>query len=184
MADSSMAGRESAREGSDSDVVPTAEELVRQHHEALYRYAYRLTGATADAEDLTQHTFLVAQQKLHQLRDPGSVRSWLFAVLRNGYLKGRRKLQPQAVVDLELDINLVAEQIPDDDQIDRELLQTAIDELPPEFKVVMVMFYFEDRAYTEIAEELEIPLGTVMSRLWRGKSHLRRRLRTAQVSTR
>ena len=112
------------------------------------------------------------------------MRSWLFAVLRNGYLKGRRKFHPQAVVDLELDINLVAEQIPDDDQIDRELLQAAIDELPPEYKVVIVMFYFEDRAYTEIAEELEIPLGTVMSRLSRGKSHLRRRLRTAQVSTR
>ena len=66
-------------------------QLVADHHQELYRYAYRLSGSVSDAEDLTQQAFLIAQQKLGQVRDAGSVRGWLFTVLRNCYLKARGK---------------------------------------------------------------------------------------------
>jgi RNA polymerase sigma-70 factor (ECF subfamily) len=73
---------------------------------------------------------------------------------------------------------------PDNGQIDSERLQMAIDDLPDEFKVVVVMFYFQQSSYKEIATSLEIPIGTVMSRLSRAKSHLRRKLFTADAAVR
>jgi RNA polymerase sigma-70 factor (ECF subfamily) len=102
------------------------DQLVVDHHQALYRYAFRLTGSVADAEDLTQQVFLVAQQKLEQVRDAQCVRGWLFAILRNAYLKTRRQRLPLPAASAELDINTV----PDDDveeAIDGEQLQAAID---------------------------------------------------------
>src|SRR4051812_33527838 len=64
--------------------------LIAAHHAPLYRYAYRLTGMAADAEDLTQQAFLIAQQKLHQLREAERAAGWLYAILRSCYLKWRR----------------------------------------------------------------------------------------------
>ncbi len=155
--------------------VPELRQLVVAHHEALYRYAYRLAGNTCDAEDLTQQTFLVAQQRLHQVRDPDKVEAWLFAVLRNCYFKGCRK--PRTVLATNLEISLEAIPAPLGlAQIDRQTLQAALDELPDAFRIVILMFYFEGCSYKEIASQLEIPIGTVMSRLARAKAHLRRRL--------
>lgn len=150
--------------------------LIGEHHRALYRYAFRLAGRVADAEDLTQQTFVVAQQKIHQVRDPAKVRPWLYTVLRNCFLKSRRKQRPASAGDLELDIDAVAEPLPAAEQIDRRELQAAIDALPDEFKLVVVMFYFEECSYKEIAAKLEVPMGTVMSRLARAKGRLRRQL--------
>ena len=148
--------------------------LIVAHHAALYRYAYRLSGSQADAEDLTQQTFLVAQQKLHQLRDAERAGAWLYAVLRSCYLKQCRKRQPISALNLPLD-EIPAHDVAAD-TIDREALQAALGELPEEFRIVVLMFYFEDLSYKEIAEQLEIPIGTVMSRLSRSKNHLRARL--------
>ncbi len=147
--------------------------LVADYHEALYRYAYRLSGSTSDAEDLTQQVFLVAHQKLDQVRNADSVRGWLFTVLRNCYLKGRRKGLGLPIADL--DVNKIPEE-PPAEPIDSQELQAAIDTLGDEFKLVVLLFYYEHRSYREIAETLEIPLGTVMSRLARAKAHLRERL--------
>jgi RNA polymerase sigma-70 factor, ECF subfamily len=149
--------------------------MVDEHHASLYRYAYRLSGTAADAEDLTQQVFLVAQQKLDQVRFAECVRGWLYAVLRNCYLKSKRRPTPLAATGLAMDLETLPGKISDDD-IDREQLQAAINELPDEFKFVVLMFYFEDYSYREIAERLELPIGTVMSRLSRAKGHLRRRL--------
>jgi RNA polymerase sigma-70 factor, ECF subfamily len=152
---------------------PDLRELLVRHHEAVFRYAYRLAGNQADAEDLTQQAFLVAQQRLNQVRDMDKVLAWLFSVLRNCYLKDlrrqRRLVSDGAVVDIE--------QVPEPpprDEIDEAEVQLALDELPDEFKIVVLMFYFEDCSYKEIAARLNIPLGTVMSRLARAKGHLRR----------
>jgi len=150
--------------------------LVRQHHQALCRYAYRLTGSTADAEDLTQQTFLTASRKIEQLRDAGKARSWLFTVLRSCFLKAKRKKVPIPVGSLEFDIEAVPRAAPRGEEIDGERIQAALNELPDEFRLVLVLYYFEERSYKEIAAELDVPLGTVMSRLSRAKSHLRRRL--------
>src|ERR1700757_1783055 len=82
------------------------ERLVAEHYASLYRYAYRLTGSEADAEDLTQETFCKAQMSLGQLRDPGRAKSWLFSILRNAYLHRLRteKNQPTLPLDFAGDI--------------------------------------------------------------------------------
>ena len=149
--------------------------LVADYHQVLYRYAYRLTGCASDAEDLTQQTFLVAQQKLSQLRQAESARAWLFTILRNCYLKGFRRQLPTSATTLDFCVDDIAEPIVED-EIDREQLQAALDTLPDDFKLVLMLFYFEERPYQEIATLLEIPLGTVMSRLSRAKAHLRKAL--------
>jgi RNA polymerase sigma-70 factor (ECF subfamily) len=153
-------------------------QLVKDHHQPLYRYAYRLSGSVSDAEDLTQQVFLVAQQKIHQVRDSECQRGWLFTVLRNCYSKSFRGRLP--TVASEFDINSVPATIVDR-AVDSEQLQAALNALGDEFKVVVLMFYFEQRSYREISALLEIPLGTVMSRLARGKSHLRRLLSDAEA---
>ena len=150
--------------------------LVADHAEVLYRYAYRLTGSIADAEDLVQQTFLVAVDKLDQLREPAAARGWLFAVLRHAWLKSKRRPLPRVSSELDIDISLLAVDLPDQFAIDPEELSQARDELPDEFRLVLVSFYFEDCSYKEIAERLEMPIGTVMSRLSRAKQYLRNRL--------
>jgi RNA polymerase sigma-70 factor (ECF subfamily) len=150
--------------------------LVAEQHAAVYRYAYRLTGAVCDAEDLTQQVFLSAQRKLGQLRDPQRARGWLFAILRNCYLKTRRKRVPLTATKVELDVESIPDDLPEELVIDPDQLQAALDELPGDFKIVLLMFYFEGCSYREIAQKLTLPPGTVMSRLSRAKGHLRARL--------
>ncbi len=158
--------------------------LVAGHAEVLYRYAYRLAGSAADAEDLVQQTFLVAVGKLDQIREPAAVRGWLFAVLRHAWLKSKRRPVPRVSSELDVDIGLLAVEFPDTFAIDRDELQAALDELPEEFRSVLVSFYFEDCTYKQIAERLDLPIGTVMSRLSRAKQYLRIRLLDDDASDR
>jgi RNA polymerase sigma-70 factor, ECF subfamily len=151
---------------------PDVAQLVAEHHQAMYRYAYRLTGSVQDAEDLTQQVFLTAYRKMGQLRSLDNARPWLFAILRNCFLKGRQRRRPALAADLALNIELVPAS-PPKQRVDRDRLQVALDRLPDAFRLVVVMFYYEECSYREIAEELGIPIGTVMSRLARAKGHLR-----------
>ncbi len=170
MSDSSTGGRGDRRNGL------TIQKLVTEHHQLLYRYAFRMIGNESDAEDLTQQTYLIAQNKLDQLRQPAAARAWLCRILRTTFLKSCRKRRPWSAVDLDMDMNAVVGQWPNTSPLDQERLKLALDELPEMFKLVLLMFYFEDRTYQEIADELEVPLGTIMSRLSRAKAHLRKRL--------
>jgi RNA polymerase sigma-70 factor (ECF subfamily) len=176
------ANRSAGDDGVNPTVWPSSLDirtLVQDHHRDVYRYAFRLTGRQADAEDLTQQTFLIAQQRLHQVRQPERVVSWLFAILRSCYLKAGRKSMPLSATSIELDVDSIPDSLAET-TIDEELLQAAMDELPDEFKLVLVMFYFEECSYREIAEQLQIPIGTVMSRLTRAKGRLRCRLLEAE----
>lgn len=159
----------------------TLTEWVTLHHAVLYRYAYRLAGNPTDAEDLTQQTYLVASQQGMKVREAEKVLGWLLTVLRNCYLKSRRRppLSTGHLLEKEL------EAIPETTQWpawDREELQQALQSLPEEFRLVVMLFYFEDISYKEIAERLQTPLGTVMSRLSRGKKLLRGRLLGPETS--
>ena len=165
----------------DNSSVIAIDQLVAEHHEVLYRFAYRLCGSSADAEDLTQQTFLIAHQKLDQLRDSATAKSWLFTILRNVYLKTCRRPAPTPSVNLQLDVDSIPAELPDELEFDEELLQQALNELPEEFRTVILFFYFDDCSYREIAERLDLPLGTVMSRLSRAKGHLRARLLEGQT---
>jgi RNA polymerase sigma-70 factor (ECF subfamily) len=158
------------------DLVP----VIAEHHAAIYRYAFRLTGLSADAEDLTQQTFLVAHQRLGQVRDLGRVRGWLFAVLRSCFLKSCRKRLPVPEANVDVDLDKFPEELPQPEEFDPERLQAAIDDLPDKFRLVVLMFYYEGLSYKEIAEALHVPMGTVMSQLSRAKGHLRRRLLAAE----
>jgi RNA polymerase sigma-70 factor (ECF subfamily) len=156
------------------------QKLVEEHYVALYRYAYRLSGSAADAEDLTQDTFCQAQRKLGQLRAWDKAKPWLFSILRNAYLHRVRSDKHVAVVSLDGDLpERPAEPLP---EVDPQTLQQALNELPEPFRTPLVLYYFEEFSYRAIAEHLEVPLGTVMSRLARAKAHLRSRLEAALVA--
>ncbi len=154
---------------------PTLPELVDDYYDRLYRFAYRLSGSATDAEDLTQQTFLTAQTNLHQLREPEHAKAWMFTIMRNTYLKGRRRKIQTDVISLE-HAPEPSETADEAAQLRLEELQGVMDELPDEFREPLTLFYFQDFSYKEIADILEVPLGTVMSRLARGKKHLRKRL--------
>jgi RNA polymerase sigma-70 factor (ECF subfamily) len=179
-----MTGDHDAARGSQlTEHLPEIRGLVDQCLPALFAYAYRLTGSADEAEDLTQQTFLIAQQKIHQLREAEKARAWLLKILRNCYLKNRRRNRPLVASELELDINQFGEVCVPERPWDPERLQRALDELPEMFRTVVLMFYFEQLSYQEIADQLDVPLGTVMSRLSRGKHHLRRKLERHQPQT-
>jgi RNA polymerase sigma factor (sigma-70 family) len=148
-------------------------QLVLDHHREIYAYAYRLCGSVADAEDLTQMVFLTAHEKLEQLRDLGKARGWLYAILRSHFLKQCRKKRPVPAATIEMNFDELAGPVEEATDIDREHLQNALAGLPDAHRIVLVMFYFEQCSYQEIAERLEMPLGTVMSRLARAKARLR-----------
>jgi RNA polymerase sigma-70 factor (ECF subfamily) len=154
----------------------TVQRLVEEHYASLYRYAYRLSGSGTDAEDLTQDTFCKAQQNLSQLRDPSRARAWLFRILRNGYLHKVRAQKQHPSVPLD-DVLDVAEPLPESlPNIDPEQLQHALNELPEVYRTPIILYYFEDFGYRDIADQMDLPIGTVMSRLARAKAHLRNRL--------
>jgi len=165
----------------ESRPMPDVASLVETHHARLYRYACRLASSTADAEDLTQQTFLVAQTKLDQLRDPKAAGSWLMAILRNCYLGQQHQRRAKSETSLDLSLDWFPEETDETDDIDREALQATLDEMPEDFRHVLLLFYFEELSYREIAEQLGLPLGTVMSRLSRAKSQLRKRLLRRRV---
>jgi RNA polymerase sigma-70 factor, ECF subfamily len=151
---------------------PEIAQIVAEHHRAVYGYAYRLTGSVHDAEDLTQEVFLIAHRKIGQLRDVETAKSWLFAIARNAFLRDRRPKHPLLAADADVEVDLIADD-PADDGVDRDRLQAALNRLPEVFRAAVAMYYFEERSYREIADELDVPIGTVMSRLARAKDQLR-----------
>ena len=149
--------------------------LIHQYHGDVYRYGFRLSGNAADADDLAQQVFLAAHQKIDQLREVERARGWLLAITRNQFLKMYRRRRPVDSSSLEMDVNQVPEVIRKE-ELDKEQLQAALDEMQEPFRTVLLMFYFEDLSYQEIAESLQIAIGTVMSRLSRAKGQLRYKL--------
>ena len=125
---------------------------------------------------MAQQTFMIAQQKLEQLRDPEKACSWLCRILRNVFLKSRSRKRPYREADLESEMIGFLPDVEADDEIDLELLQIALNRLSDGFRTILLMFYFEGLSYKQIAEQLQVPAGTVMSRLSRAKDRFRRKL--------
>ncbi len=150
--------------------------LVALHQGSMYRYAFRLTGSAVDAEDLVQETFLIAQQKLAQLRNSEAALGWLFAILRNCFIRSKQYSHPIPAGSIDLNIDNLPDESSQKEEIDGERLQKALDRIAPKHRVMLSMFYFEDISYREIAQQLDLPIGTVMSRLARAKSRLRTEL--------
>ncbi|HAB11618.1 MAG TPA: RNA polymerase subunit sigma [Planctomycetaceae bacterium] len=150
-------------------------ELVEQYAGLLFGIARRLSGCPTDAEDLVQQTFLAAHAHGDQLRDTTKVRAWLCTILRNEFLKLIRSRRRASTISLD---GLGEPSSPDhsNTEVDGEAILLALDSLPEEFRIPIVLYFFEEMSYREISESLDLPIGTVMSRLSRAKSRLRDRL--------
>lgn len=149
------------------------EDLVACHYGPLYQFAFSLTRDEADACDLTQQTFCIWAAKGHQLRDISKVKTWLFTTLHREFLGSRRRQTRFPHVELEY----VAGELPTVspatiNQLDSEQLFEALKQLDEIYRAAITLFYIEDYSYNEIAEILDIPLGTVKSRLTRGLQRL------------
>ncbi len=150
--------------------------LVDEQYAALYRYAYRLSGQANAAADLTQETFCKAQAQFAQLRDVNRAKAWLFSILRNAYLHRLRAERQHREVPLEW-ADGVGRESPDPlPEVDPQRLQEVLNEMPEGFRTPLILFYFEEFSYRDIAEQMDLPMGTVMSRLARAKAQLRQRL--------
>lgn len=155
------------------------EKLLDEHHAAVFRYAYRLCGCTSTAEDIAQEVFLRAFRSLHQLREEQAARGWLLVITRNEFARWCRHKSETIGIDLDAEVGADLEQPPELEQ--NEWVEHALQQLPNDFRLVLVMFYFEELSYAEIAEQLQIPIGTVMSRLSRGRTHMKTALANGLV---
>jgi RNA polymerase sigma factor (sigma-70 family) len=153
------------------------ENLVTLHYEGLYRFAFSLTRSEADASDLTQQTFCIWATKGNQLKDPCKVKTWLFTTLHRLFLADRRRQLRFPHYELsDVESELPATDPLDFIQLDSAQLYHALDSLDDIYQATVSLFYLEDYSYNEIARTLDVPLGTVKSRIARGLNQLHKLL--------
>jgi RNA polymerase sigma-70 factor (ECF subfamily) len=148
--------------------------LVDLHYGPLYRFAMSLTRAEGDACDLVQQTFLTWATKGHQLEDPSKVKSWLYTTLHRAFLESRRRVTRFPHIELSeaeaelpsVDPDLVS-------HLDAQDVVQLLGQVDDQFQAAVALFYLENYSYKEIAGILEIPLGTVKSRIARGLAQLK-----------
>lgn len=169
------------------DRVRRFEAEILVHLNDLYRAALRLTGRPAEAEDLVQETCLRAFRSLDQLRHPGAARAWVFAILRAAFLREaeRQARRPTASLDELDDAALRPDEALRDlyehyslrpDELAHEVRE-AVGRLPLAYREVLVLAHVGGFSYRELTRILGVPLGTVMSRLFRARRQLRILLR-------
>ena len=161
-------------------------ELADVHMNFLYNMALRYAGNRYDAKDLVQETFYVGLKKFYQLREERKFKSWLFAILRNTYLKNRRqegkflKSEYEDGTDYIRLLENAAEHIDVETAYEQKIksaqIQELLNELPEKQKSPLLLYYISGMTYHEISETLEVPMGTVMSRLSRGKQILKKKV--------
>jgi len=161
-------------------------DLAQNQTRFLYNVAFRYVGNRYDAEDLMQETLYTAYHKFHQLQDSRKIKSWMFTILRNHFLKWQRKKAPVQADDFEngIDYLLQLETVSlgqdvasaYEKKIEAETVQSILDKLPEKYKAVLILYYMEDSSYQEIADMLALPVGTVMSRLSRAKQMMKKAL--------
>jgi RNA polymerase sigma-70 factor (ECF subfamily) len=157
--------------------VPSFESVVAQYYQPLYKFAFSLTRTEADACDLTQQTFYVWATKGHQLREASKVKTWLFTTLHRSFLQRRRKeLRFPHQELIETDADLPSVEPISAVGLDSEQVLAALGRIEDHYQAALALFYLEDCSYKEIAEVLEVPIGTVKSRLTRGLAQLREML--------
>src|SRR5215469_2584370 len=158
--------------------LPSWEEIVRMHSARVYRLAYRLTGNQHDAEDLTQEVFVRVFRSLSSYT-PGTFEGWLHRITTNLFLDGARRRQRIRFEGLGDDVaqrlpgtELTPAQAWDERHLDGDI-QEALRALPPDYRAAVVLCDIEGFSYEEIAVTMGVKLGTVRSRIHRGRAHLR-----------
>ena len=167
-----------ATTATDDWTPPTWEEVVTEHSARVYRLAYRLTGNVHDAEDLTQDVFVRVFRSLHTYR-PGTFEGWLHRITTNVFLDKMRRRQRIRIDALSEEAaaripsrSVSPDQLYADTHFDDDI-QKALAALSPDFRAAVVLCDFEGLTYEEVAETLGIKLGTVRSRIHRGRAQLR-----------
>lgn len=154
--------------------------------DALYNTAYRMTRNAEDAEDLVQETYFKAYKYFHRFEPGTNLKAWLFKIMKNTFINIYRKNQKKPPSSDFADIegifeNQVSDEFPrkikspEEDLLENVLdghVQQALDSLPADYRMAVILADLENFSYKEISEILEIPLGTVMSRLYRGRKLL------------
>ena len=152
------------------------QQLVARQYAPLYRFALSLSKSEADAADLTQQTFFLWASKGGQLRDRSKAKSWLFTTLYREFLSRRRHEVRFPNVELDDAREDETSILPNVNAFDGVSILQALQEVDEPFRAPLTLFYLEQFSYREIADLLDVPIGTVMSRLSRGKALLRKRL--------
>jgi len=164
-----------------SGTVPTWDDVVELHSDRVFRLAYRLTGNRPDAEDLTQEVFVRVFRSLDTYT-PGTFEGWLHRITTNLFLDGARRKQRIRFDPLsdERAARLTSASPPPDlalaDRTFDDDIEVALATLPPDFRAAVVLCDVEGLSYEEIAEIMDAKLGTVRSRIHRGRSMLRKAL--------
>jgi len=152
------------------------QELVDRQYAPLFRFALSLSKSETEAADLTQQTFFLWATKGNQLRDRSKARPWLFTTLYREFLNRRRHEVRFPQVELAAAGEDEVSVSPDLSALDGGIVLKALGEVEEPFRATLTLFYLEQFSYQEIADVLDVPIGTVMSRLSRGKALLRQRL--------
>jgi len=151
------------------------EAIVGEHYEALFRFAMSLTRVESDAQDLTQQTFCVWAMKGHQLRDLSKIKTWLFTTLHRAFLGARRREVRFPHQELEEVVEQSLAVFPNPvHPADCSQVLAALARVDEVYQATVALFYLEDCSYKEIAAILELPVGTVKSRIARGVAQLRK----------
>jgi RNA polymerase sigma-70 factor (ECF subfamily) len=151
------------------------ESIVEQYYEPLYRFAFSLARTEADACDLTQQTFYVWATKGHQLRDLNSAKTWLFTTLHRVFLQSRRRetrFPHEPLNETDDQLPLVCPVMANG--LDWKQVLEALGRVEENYQAAVALFYLQECSYREIAEILEVPIGTVKSRLARGLGQLKK----------
>lgn len=149
------------------------ETVVKRYHRDLYHFAFSLAGNEADASDLMQETFYIWASKGSQLRDPASAKRWLFTTLHREFLQTLRRRNRFR----EYELDEVCAELPEVSsdvvgRLDGATVLELLSRLEERYRAPLALYYMEDYSYLEISALLEIPLGTVQSRIARGKAQL------------
>ncbi|NLT29096.1 MAG: RNA polymerase sigma factor SigE [Propionibacterium sp.] len=159
-------------------VPPSWEEVVTRHSGQVYRLAYRLTGNQHDAEDLTHETFIRVFKSLHRFK-PGTFEGWLHRITTNLFLdtaRRKKRIRFDGLVDNQAERIVSRDPSPDEVLDDADLdhdVAAALANLAPEFRAAVVLCDIEGLSYEEVANVLDIKIGTVRSRIHRGRAQLR-----------
>ncbi|MGB0417081.1 MAG: RNA polymerase sigma factor [Coraliomargarita sp.] len=160
------------------------DEIVSAYYQPLYRFGYSLAKNEHEAGDLTQQTFFIYAEKGNSLRDQSKVKSWLFTTLYREFLRRKRKNDRMDNYEPEMLENAGGSVEPGVRRsMDGHLAIEALDEVDEVYREPLILFYIKDLAYKEIAEVLDVPIGTIMSRLSRGKAQLREIFKRKETET-
>jgi RNA polymerase sigma-70 factor, ECF subfamily len=156
------------------------EELAMPLFGRLYNFAHWLTQNRAEAEDLVQETYMKALKGFGSFQQGTNFRAWMYQILRNTFLTSRTGLKAGLTASLDSEEDKAAEPATTETpetvllaRVDQQVIENALEELPVKFREVILLCDVEEMSYQEIADTLVLPIGTVMSRLWRGRKALR-----------